>query len=105
MQRVEFTARIGGLFGPATAILVGIGGRYMFPLTRVVAVGAAADVGFFAATSAANYVRLSLGASPVVAFALGHTFQLDLKPTVRWAPGSGGSLVLLGGEASLIARF
>jgi hypothetical protein len=51
-------------------------------------------------------VRLTLGVSPVLAIALGKTFQLDFSlPAVRLAPGSSGALVFVGGEVAIVARL
>ncbi len=106
MRQLEFTALVGGYFGPAGALRIEGGARYMWPLTRAVALGAAASVGVLAATTSSATVRLTLGASPVVAIALGGPFQLDLiAPSLRVSPGAGGALGFLGGEASLVYRL
>lgn len=106
MQRLELVGAIGGYFGPAGAIRVELGARYMFPLSRAFAIGAAADVGALAATSDSKTVRFVAGVNPVLALTISPKFQLDFTvPAVRWAPGGDGSLVFLGGEASLIVRL
>jgi hypothetical protein len=106
MQRLELTARVGGYFGDAGAVRIEAGGRYMLPIASVFAIGAAANLGVLAATTSSQTVRLTLGVSPVLAIALGKTFQLDFSlPAVRLAPGSSGALVFVGGEVAIVARL
>lgn len=106
MQRLELLGRVGGYFGDAGAVRVEAGARYMLPIVGAFAIGAAANVGVLAATTSSGTVRFTMGASPVFAFTLSRTFQLDVSlPSVRVAPGSSGTLVFVGGELALIARL
>jgi hypothetical protein len=106
MQRLELTGRIGGYFGNAGALRIEVGARYMLPIAGAFAIGAAANVGVLAATTSSQTVRFTVGASPVFAFALSRTFQLDFSlPSVRLAPGSAGTLVFVGGEVAIVARL
>ena len=106
---VDVLARGGGVFGPGPAARATLGARVMLPLTSFFAAGGGGMIGVFVPTgdrAGDHPTRPVFGLAGTTSFTLFSRVQLDLDLlTVQVLPAKEGTLVLLGGEASILARF
>ncbi len=108
---LELLLRVGGVHGSANGGFIEVGGRLMFPgsPTSRLAFGGAATVGAFGVFSSGEGIRdtrVSIGATPVVAWVVSRRLQIDVElGAFRVIPGEGGALVFGGTTASAMFRF